>query len=57
LVIIFDENIMKFQQFERIFKPRSVAVVGASKNPSKMGSFFLVALEEMKRRRDIICLR
>lgn len=36
---------MKFQQFERIFKPRSVAVVGASGNPSKMGSFFLVALE------------
>ncbi len=35
---------MNFQQFERIFKPRSIAVVGASSNPSKMGTMFLMAL-------------
>jgi len=35
---------MDIQQFERIFKPRSVAVVGASKNPMKMGTVFLSSL-------------
>ena len=34
-----------FQQFERMFKPRSIAVVGASSNPSKMGTVFLMALQ------------
>ena len=37
---------MNIQQFERIFKPRSVAVVGASKNPLKMGTLFFSSLIE-----------
>jgi len=37
---------MNFQQFERIFKPRSVAVVGVSKNPLKMGTVFFSSLIE-----------
>lgn len=37
---------MNIQQFERIFKPRSVAIVGASKNPMKMGTVFFSSLIE-----------
>ena len=32
---------MEFRRFEAIFKPKSIAVVGASKNPLKMSSVFL----------------
>ena len=38
---------VKFQQFETIFKPKSVAIVGASKNSMKMGSIFLDHLKSI----------